>query len=297
MGTMLLAALALGLPTQDKPLGEISQEEFYQEIRALGYVLIEEEKSALLVEGSIRVHVGTTFGAKLPDGSLYVLNGVGRLEFDLPRSIPKREFQDWCKAQSVSERVTTGSFLGGRVFVENWIMSRETTRPELKRNIRELLDACAKVTKLVETRGGKPATSIHSVGSARYEPDFRLDWIDPQDLDFMREKLKWGRKTMPGGFRFWCTGAEPLGIPVWYSGGPQPHPGVFMTSSTREPKPSGWKRYIENPIEPDWATVFIVKKDFVHIEKRHSFPGGLTARELENHILDFARKVKALDLF
>lgn len=294
MGSLLLAVALLGMPVQDKPLGEISKEQLFQEIRAMGYVLVEEEQSTVLIEGAHRVQVGVSLGRSQQDGSLIAISGGGRVEFDLPKSFPKKELQDWCKAQGLSERVRTGSFLGGRVYVDCWFMSKETTRPELKRNIRELLDASAKVAKLVESRGGKASTTIHGLGTSAYEPDFKLDWIEQEDMDYMRDKLKWDHYSAGTVIRGWLTGGVVLGVPVLFTGWKAP--GVDLTFSPYEPSPAKLKSFLENPKNLDWADYHEITGKSVYIQKRLGFPNGVTVRELENHILDFAKKVKALDL-
>jgi hypothetical protein len=294
MGTMLLAALVLGSPAQDKPLGEISKEQLFQEIRAMGFVLVEEEQSTVLIEGVHRVQVGVSLGRSKQDGSLIANSAGGRVEFDLPKSFPKKEFQDWCKAQGFSERVTTGSFLGGRIFVSSRFMWSETTRPELRRNIRELLDACSTVAKMVEKRGGKVSATIHALGTSPYEPDFKLDWIEQEDMDYMREKLKWGH-TSGVVMRGWVTGGVVLGVPIVFTGGFNA-PGIDLTFMPHEPSPSKLARFLKNPVNLDWAEYHEITEKSVYIQKRLGFPDGVTVRGLEKHILDFAKKVKALDL-
>jgi hypothetical protein len=295
MGTLLVAAVVLGLPAQDKPLGEISKEQFLQEIRALGYVVLEEGKeSPLIVEGSTRAHIGIGFGRSGRDGPRFVNNANGRLEFDLPRSLPKKALQDWRKAQGLSERVSTGSFLGGRLFVDGQVMRRETTRSELKRNIRELFESCSKVAKLAASRGGRASPTVHQLGTCLYEPGFKLDWIEREDMDYMREKLKW-EHTSAMVIRGWVTGGVVLGVPIVFTGFQQ-SPWIALTFMPQKPDLEKLKRLLQNSTKIDWADYHEITEKAVYIQKRLNFPEGVTVRELENHILDFARKIKALDL-
>src|SRR5688572_10568680 len=296
MVSLLVATAVLGTPAQNSPLGQISREQLFQEIRTIGFVVLEEKGSTLLVNGKTRVHLGAGMH-RADNGALFVGSAWGRLEFDLPKSFPKKELQDWTKQQGIGKSITTGPFLGGRVYVQGWLFTERTSRLELKSNIRELLDACRKVTQLVESRGGKASTPVHSMGKSPYEPDFKLDWIEEEDLDFMTANLKWGRRIRPGGFKFWATGAEPLGVPVYFSGGPRGWQGLSLSSMAYEPKLAGVERYVQIPAKPDWADLFEIRKDYVYIQKSHNFPNGVTVRELENRIMDYARKVKALELF
>ena len=289
----LAATALLATPAQGSPLGQISKEQLFQEIRAMGFVVLEERDSTLLVDGKTRVHLGA--GMHLADnGAPFVGGATGRLEFDLPKSFPKKELQEWMKRQDIGKSVTSGSFLGGRVYVQGWLFTEKTTRPELKVNIRELIDACRKVTQLVESGGGKASATIHALGTSPYEPDFKLDWIEQEDMDYMRDKLEWGH-TSGTVIRGWVTGGVVNGVPVVFTGGFEA-PLLFLTYMPAEPNPAKLARYLSNPANLDWADYQDITEKSVYIQKRLDFPNGITVRGLENHIVDFAKKVRALDL-
>ena len=293
MVSLLVATVLLGTPAQDSPLAQISKEQLYQEIRALGYVVLEEKDSTLLVDGKARVHIG--IGVHRADnGAPFVGGAGGRLEFDLPKSFPKKELQDSTKQQGIGKSVTTGSFLGGRVYVQGWLFTEKTSRLELKSNIRELLDACRKVTQLVESRGGKASKTIHAMGTCPFEPGFKLDWIEQEDLDYMREKLKWAH-TSGMVIRGWATGGVVNGVPVVFTGGFNA-PLVYLTFLSYEPEGSKLARFLKSPANLDWADYQEITEKSVYIQRRLNFPDGVTVRELADHIFDFAKKVKALDL-
>jgi hypothetical protein len=291
MNTFIVALAVFLAPGQDKPIGEISQSQFIHEIKTLGFHVVEG-KDVLLVDGATKAHLSFSDG-NLPQR--YVQGVYGKLAFDLPHPISKREMDEWGR-KNLGAKSVVRSFLGGRVTAEAMLWSMNETRAQLKESLSSFLTGCAKLAKEMARRGGKPATDVFGMGRALFKPDFKLDWVEEEDLNFIREKLHWGRKAGAGGGHFWWTGAKPLGIPIVFSGGSYRSPNLFI-SCIGKPDPKKADRFLRDPVPLDWSDYHSITKDEVYIQKVCRFPTGITAADLCDAILDFARKVKQLDLF
>jgi hypothetical protein len=292
MSLLLVAALVCA-PAQ---IGEQSKVGFLVLLTEMGYQTfnLKDPYLAKLSDASTSIHVSVSFASHGKSTEAFVGSASGRVEFDLPRALPKKGLLDW-QAREKLERVKVHSFLGGRVVLEGHLASPADSLEEVKANVERLLEACRKLRREVAALGGKQSDSVYQMGKAQLNLNDKLEDVDPEDLDYLREKLNWGSKQTPGGGKGWSTGAEPLGMPMIFSGMKAWKPGFFLTcmGHADEKKLQRWGATVGASIK--WAQVTVQAGSF-HIQKWVDTKGGLTVRQIRDEILDFARRVKALGL-
>lgn len=289
----IAAFLLLASPVQDEPIGELSEAAFLQELTVLGYSIGQSKEPPMLKlrGGSTEVHLAVSL-RRNESGFSFVDMATGSLYFDLPRTLGKRQLKDWAENEKLGY-ITVTSYLGGKVAISGRFGSPKETPMKLKSLIERFLSACRKLTIEINRLGGKVTDETSLIGHAPVELDFKLDWVDAEDLDYMRMRFGWGEWISASGSG-WITGAKPLGIPVVFNG-MWGAPGLSLTC-LQKPDPIKAERFVRNPIPIDWAEA-TVTNDSVYIQRRLDLKDGITVRKLRDEILDFASRVKALDLY
>lgn len=124
--------------------------------------------------------------------------------------------------------------------------------------------------------------------------DQRFFEIDDRVPDRFRVQFKWGRLIMPGGGKGWMTGAEPLGVKIYFSSIAGSRPGFLLThiSSTNPDKLSRWSA---EHFQLTWARTHFDHR-FVHIQRWFDMAGGKTVQQIHDEVVTFAKRIKALDL-
>jgi hypothetical protein len=293
--TTLLAFAVIAMLPGDKPLGKIGNNQFIAELRALDFRVFGKGENLFIGDTSTSAHLLISGGLDGPQGKPYVYEARGRLEFDLPHPLSKKALYSWTLAHGVPNQTLVASYLGGRVVIEARLATPETTHLLLARNIRVFLDDCIKLSKEISGRGGRPSPDVFQLGNCSFEPEFRLDRIDQEDMEFMIEKLCWRPMPIFGMFNSWAVGAKPLGIPILFTGSLSGGADIRVACSAA-PDRKKVEKFVRNPKPLDWADRKTIGLERIYIEKHISFKSAPTAREVRDAILDFVEKVKRLDL-
>ena len=103
-----------------------------------------------------------------------------------------------------------------------------------------------------------------------------------------------GKPVLPGGGKGWSTGAQPLGIPIVFSGMYGSMPGFYVTCMAHT-DPEKYKRFNVKTETLTWASVGVGPRE-VYIQKWLDTSGGKSVREIRDQILDFAKRIKNLDV-
>jgi hypothetical protein len=296
---MLVNLLALGaalvLQSQSPPIGELSKQEFLDILTGLGYKVTASTTNpheATITHGNKTILLFLGYSGSVAHQPI-VATATYRLEYHVTRNVPKKWLSDWATTREFEGRVD--SYLGGRVLIHGLLADTKTPYGQIPVTIRRLLKDGQVLEQELARFGARPATAKLQIPMAPLDLNFKLDWADPEDLDYLREELGWGKQVLPGGGRGWATGAEPLGIPIVF-GGMSRVPFIFLTCMGKA-DPAKVDRYLKgNPRPITWAEASITRES-VYIETRLDISKGITVRDLSNQILAFARNVKALDIY
>lgn len=284
------------LQQQAEPIGELSKLNFLRRIAAMSYrvVNLKNPHLATVTDGETTIHVVMSFHSHGVEGEPFVGMATGRVEFDLPRYYPKEHLRDW-KAREKLDRMTAASFLGGRVILENTVARTESSQQDMKANIQALFSACRNLKHMLQPRGAKLSDQVYQMGKVPLNLQDRLLSIDPEDIAYLRKKLKWGNELGAGSSNGWCIGAEPLGVPVYFNAAAGGFGGCSLSSMVR-PDPGKLKRFKPIADRIEWAQV-LVQDGFVHLQTTLDLSRGKTVQEVRSEVLDFAARVKSLNLF
>ncbi|MFI5386171.1 MAG: hypothetical protein ACHQ50_08630 [Fimbriimonadales bacterium] len=291
---MFVSLLLLALPVQGAEIGEVSKEQFLRIINRVGYgaAPVASPYQATVTDGRTRATLELGLYAHSRGAPPYVGSAVARLEFDLPRSQGKAWIENWRKSEGL-DGFQVHSFLGGRIAIQTQIMQAADSLDTLVAHSSRFFEACRTLGRMLAAVGGKPSDQIHHIGLAPLEPGFKLDFVESEDIDYLRITLKWGKQVLPGGGSGWYNGAEPLGVPV-IVGGMNTWKGLNLTCMTWT-DPERAKRYLAHPSPIDWAKGGVTLQS-VYIQKWLKLDNGITVADLRDTILDFARHVKELDV-
>lgn len=291
---MFASLLLLTLHAQADGIGELSKEQFLQLIGRVGYGAAPAASpyQATFTDGRTRAFLELGYYGHGHGAPPYVGSAVARQEFDLPHSLGKSWIENWRKSENL-ERFAAHSFLGGRVALQTQIMWPGDSLDEVISNSTRFFAACQALKLKLATIGGKPSPSIRQVGSAPLEPQFKLDFVEREDMDYLRIQLKWGNQVLPGGGNGWMTGAEPLGVPIIF-GGINGWKGLVLTCMAR-PDPEKAARYLAHPSPIDWAEGGVALES-IYIQKTLKLENGITVADLRDTVLDFARRINRLDV-
>ncbi len=296
MGFSLSAAIFALLQLQSEPIGELAKDEFCNLLSGFGYKasLSNDQKSLSLSDGSqsLEVWLGMHGGGEIRE--IFVGSASCRIEFDLPRTLENKKLVDW----QVREKLTKfrmHSFLGGRVILESHVFHYSNKLVEIRANLKALFDASRKLKHEIARLGGKPSESLNQIGKAPLDLYAKLELIEQEDLDYLRVQLGWGKRIAHDIMRGWCTGAKLMGLPIYFTGMIGPRAGFFVAclGSPDANKLERWER-TATPAAREGVTV---QDGRVHIQNWIDTTGGLFVRDVVAKILEFTRRVKAMDLF
>ncbi len=291
----LAGVLVAMLPAQSGSIGELSRAEFLSLLSRMGYTVSDSKDRALarLSDGSTSFTILFGYGSREGSKENHVGVALGRVEFDVSRALEGDHFREW-KYRDRAHRMTLRSFLGGRVVLEAGLAYPEYTRDAVKANFEKFFDAVRELKRLLGPFRGKQSDSLYQLGKAPLDLNARLEEVNPEDFDYLRQKLGWGDRATGAVIRGWITGAEPLGVPLLFSGMAGSKPGFFMTRMCR-PDAKRLEKLSKDSATIKWAEVTI-QEGFVHIQSWVDTSGGMSVRGLRDRVLDFARRVKELDL-
>ncbi len=244
-----------------------------------------------LSNGKTVVKVRVGFFAHGSGQTPYVGIATGFAEYSLPKAWPKQNANAWLKSEDI-QAVNINTYLGGKVVLQAHVGNPKSTRSEVRQNLRLLFHASQRFHHLATVAGGKSVDFSFEPGQAPLDLNYMLEAVDAEDLDYLRVQLKWGNQVIPGGGRGWMTGAEPEGVPVYFSGMPNSQAGFFLTSMGQVNQ----ERLDRANLQAiTWATVLSFQKS-IHIQKFVDTAGGKTVKDIRDEILSFSRSVKALNL-
>lgn len=295
MAILVLLALT-SLSAQSEPIGELSKEAFLNAVADLGYTTsnLGDSYEAALTSGSTSIPLTVSFYSHGTGKPRFVGQAMGTVMFELPRTRQKKYMQEWLANQKLPG-LSVHSFLGGKVALQGPVMaSTKDPSEKVKQNIERLLEGTRRLKRELVPMGGRESADRTPIGKATIDLNLELDVVEPEDLDNMREQWKWGKQVLPGGGKGWATGAEPLGVPIVFTGMDGSKPGFFLICVART-DPEKYKRFKVKTETLTWASVGVGPRE-VHIQKWIDTRDGKTVREVRDQILAFAKHVKDLDV-
>jgi len=281
LGTVLVAAQV------QTPMGKISRSDMIAVFSDLGYKTGKLQNSGveLLTDGRSTVMLLLQMHGS---PTLHVGQALGRIEFDAPKFVEKERLKAWLAKQKLPG-VEVQSYLGGRIVLQSYLALRTDTKAEVDRKTKDLFKAVVALKRdLPEVR---PSFKPYELGSGPLDLNAKLELVEPQDLDYLRGPLKWGRLVTPGGGKGWGTGAEPKGVPMFSSSALGP--GAFLLSFQGKADPKVLSRIqLENIT---WAQV-VIQDGAIYISALVDTKGGKTVRAIAAEVETFANRIKGLGL-
>lgn len=283
----ILAPLAFAL-LQGDLVGQLSPEEFVAGVNRTGFAArMQKHLEAMVSDRGEKLTLNMWLAGR-PSGDSYVGGVSFRVDFDLPKSLPKETIKNWQKANGF-ESYRIHSFLGGKVVLEGSLVYPKTTWDDVRKTLSGAFGVTRSLTLHLQGFGGKRAKQNGEIGTAPLEPEFVLTDVEPEDLDYLRVKLDWGETARPGGGKFWMTGAHPLGQQIIFS--KSPRPGFEMTRMGTDPAIA--KRL--EPLQPSLNGLkVLVQENSYWIQSEVDVSGGMTVASIKQKVEEFARKVKEL---
>ncbi|HMS54155.1 MAG TPA: hypothetical protein PKA27_02025 [Fimbriimonadaceae bacterium] len=287
----MTAALALVFLTQDL-IGDVTKAEFLNLVRSAGFQVTDStwQHGASISDGKASAQLRIWYFENA--GGLTAVRDVsGTNEFELPKTLSQEDLAKWQKSSNL-ESLGLRTYLGGRVVVQAYLATQNTSRASLKRVIGDYLAGVKLVGDFVATRGGKPATTEGTIGSAPLNLNDRLTVVDSRDFDYLRVTLKWGEAVDAGGGKGWMTGGQPFGVPVIFNGfiGRTGFDLIWMGQVKDEAK-----RERIRELTKDWH-YSLIQDPFVNLSERVETDKGITVGQIIDKVEKFARKIKDLGL-
>lgn len=296
--SLLAAALSLAMST-DEPIGKLSEAEFLGLFTKMGYTRHSTNQKApftdikKLKSGSTEFLISWTNYKDTESDFTFVGALQAIAVFDVPRPLSKADFTDWMKAEGF-EKITGYSYLGGRLKLESHLLEKDSSFQNLKKRTDEFAAAVQKVKLMAENIGGRQAQDVFGAGSAKFDPNFKLDWIDDRDVEFLRTAMGWKEGSPPGGGKGWLVPIQ-FGRAQIYVNGMSGMRGVLLICGGR-PDKTKVERFRLTPKPADWAEISVTP-EMVDILFRLNAEKGITAKALAETIENFGRRVNSLDLF
>jgi hypothetical protein len=295
----LLGCLLGVVLAQEEPLGRMSDAEFFSLFTGMGFTRYSVSLKSFplplkkLKSGGDEFYIQWTNYADQVGEASYVGDCKARAEFDLPRPLSKRALEAWMTQEGLGQ-MSSSSLLGGRIVISSHLYDLKSSQQALTKRTMEFLEAVRKVKKLAEELGGKPASELYGLGRAKFEPLFRLDWIEDGDAAFLQKAMGWKDGPFPGGGRGWQVSCIVRGVHLYVNGMPGKS-NVLIIYSTA-PNRAKAEKHVSSGKKIDWADGHVTPEDvFLYTQIDQS--KGITAGELAATIERFAIKAKSLDLF
>jgi hypothetical protein len=222
----------------------------------------------------------------------YVDEGRAQIEFDLPTPLPKMAFANWMKREGL-EQISGSSLIGGRIKLSFVLFDKKTTWSTLNQRTIQFLTGAEKVKILVESLGGKVSSSINQFGTAKYDPHFRIDWIERGDLEYLRKHMGWKDVEKPVGDLGQQVPIQVGKVPVYVSG--MGATNQLFVATRVIPDMAKVEKFLESGRSIKWADGSVTTS-MVRLYSTHRLPHGLTAGLLIDAIQEFAGRVEGLDI-
>lgn len=279
------------LPNQEL-IGDVTKAKFLNLVRSAGFQVTDStwQHGASISDGKASAQLRIWYFENA-DGLTAIRDVSGTTEFELPRTLSQKDLAKWQKSSKL-ESLDIRTYLGGRVVVQAYLATQNTSRASLKRVIGDYLAGVRLVGEFVTKRGGKPANKEGAIGNAPLNLNDRITVVDSRDFDFLRVALKWGEPVSPGGGKGWMTGGHPLGVPVIFNGfvGRTGFNLIWMGQVKDEAK-----RERIRELTKDWPDSQILDP-YVNLVERVETDKGITVSQIIEKVEKFARKIKELGL-
>lgn len=291
MGAFIASLLALACQGTGQ-IGEISKEAFLSLVSSFGYHAANlPQYGAKIGEGQNVLDAFVGFGRNSDTGEVIILTANARADFDLPRTLPKKALRSWQEKNRLTG-VSMRTFLGGKIVLDKSLFYTSSTKEEVKSSIQQSFEAFRALSREVERLGGARSTEIGLPGRAPLNLDDKLDDVDPEDLDYLREQMHWDL-AVAGGGHGWITGAKIQGISIFFNGMLGLKPGFFLVwGSGANPKTFQTWSTIAPSVK--WANVY-AGANFVSARVWLDTSGGMTVRQILERVLEFASNIRSVE--